>query len=89
MQLIPLYVDTFEFFVHQMQEDILGDWFASQELYSKRRIFTHDVPHDAICQFIFRVSLTPAFPSKTFEVQIFSMRSKQKLFTYIKEGFNL
>ncbi|MDR2769072.1 MAG: hypothetical protein LBB19_00730 [Puniceicoccales bacterium] len=87
MQLIPIYVDTFEFFAHQKQEDMLGDWLASQELHSKQRIFTHDVPHNAICQFIFRVSPAPVFSSKAFEIQIFSMRSKQKLFSYVKEDF--
>ncbi|MDR2396577.1 MAG: hypothetical protein LBD69_01840 [Puniceicoccales bacterium] len=89
MQLIPIYVDTFEFFVHQKQEDMLGDWFASQELHSKQRIFTRNIPYNVICQFIFKVSRAPIFSSKAFEVQIFSMRSKQKLFTYVKEGFNL
>jgi hypothetical protein len=87
MQLIPLYVDTFEFFAHQKQENMLGEWFASQELHSKQRIFTRNILQDAICQFIFRVALAPAFSSKAFEIQIFSMRSKQKLFSYIKEDF--
>jgi hypothetical protein len=87
MQLIPLYVDTFEFFAHQKQENMLGDWFACQELHSKQRIFTRNIPNDVICQFIFRVSLAPVFSSKAFEIQIFSMRSKQKLFTYVRENF--
>ncbi|MDR1255143.1 MAG: hypothetical protein LBJ78_03945 [Puniceicoccales bacterium] len=87
MQFIPLYVDTFEFFAHQKQENLSGEWFSSQELHSKQRIFTHDVPKNAICQFIFKVSPAPIFSSKAFEIQIFSMRSKQKLLTYIKEDF--
>jgi hypothetical protein len=87
MQLIPIYVDTFEFFTYQKQEDMLGNWFASRELYSKQRIFTRSIPRNVICQFIFKVSLAPAFSSKAFEIQIFSMRSKQKLFGYVKEDF--